>query len=48
MLPTGSSENDLDIIFNHYDEDGSGSIDYRELSQALGDKSADAADKALK
>ena len=48
VLPTGSQADDLDVIFNHYDSDRSGTIDYKELSQALGDKSADAADRALK
>jgi len=48
VLPTGSQTDDLEMIFSHYDQDKSGTIDYKELSQLLGDKSADATDKALK
>ena len=48
VLPTGSQADDLELIFSHYDQDKSGTIDYKELSQILGDKSADATDKALK
>jgi len=47
VLPTGSRDNDLDMIFSHYDESGDGAIDYKELAKALEAKHSDAADKIV-
>ena len=47
MLPTGSKDDDLEMIFNHYDQSGDGAIDYKELAKALEAKNPDAADKIV-
>ena len=48
VLPTGSKDDDLDMIFAHYDESGDGAIDYKELAKIIEAKNADAADKIIK
>ena len=48
VMPTGSRENDLDLIFNHYDEDGSGAIDYKELAKVIDMRNSDEADRIRK
>ena len=47
MLPTGSKDDDLAMIFNHYDESGDGAIDYKELAKALEARHSDAADRIV-
>lgn len=48
MLPSGSDDQDLDMIFAHYDRSGEGRIDYKELSKMLEARHSDAADRVLK
>lgn len=45
VLPTGSNANDLDMIFAHYDQNGNGQIEYKELAQMLQDKAPGMASK---
>ena len=47
VMPTGSKDTDLDMIFNHYDESGDGVVDYKELAKALQEKHSDAVDRVV-
>ena len=48
VLPTGSDPQDMDMIFAHYDADGNGHLDYKELAKYIESKNADLADKIRK
>ena len=46
-MPTGSGDQDLDQIFAHYDKQGQGRIEYKDLSKWLEAKHNGNADAVL-